>query len=104
MSLSGWGGVAAILLAIEAFVFVLVVGGSAYFLIRGTLTAKARITPLAAPVRLRMEMMASATRRLSEAVVEPFARFEAAGAAVLAAVQILVLGSRRRERATDDEA
>jgi hypothetical protein len=86
MWISEGGAIAAVLLAVEAFLLVAIVGAVLYYLIRWTHQARVQVRPATTTVRAFVARVTLKTRSVSESVVAPFVTVEAglAGAAAIA--------------------
>jgi hypothetical protein len=103
MTLSDWGAVATILLAIEGLIVAAVMAAGLYFVIRGVYLVRGKVRPFFAPVRYRTEVVTARIVSVSRGAVAPFISVEAAGTAVWVGIQSFMSGSQAKRRATQDE-
>ncbi len=94
MSLGFWRDIAVVLLALEAFLGVLVVGAACYFATRGVFWLKARIPRVTRPATYYVNQTQDAVRRGSHIAIAPFVQGGATAARIRAAWRAL-LGSER---------
>ncbi len=99
MDLEAWRDLAVVVLAVEGFVGVLVVGAAIYFGIRGVFWLKVRIPTVTRPARSRLEQVESLAHRAGDAGVAPFIW----GAAHAARVRTLWRGIAKRNRRDGNE-
>ena len=85
MGLSGWRDAAIVLLALEAFIGVLVIGVVYFYSIRGVRWLKERIPTITRPAAMYLQQAERATRRAGDAAIVPFVRAGAGAAQVRAA-------------------
>ncbi|MGB9593053.1 MAG: hypothetical protein ACPL7R_02805 [Anaerolineae bacterium] len=95
MSLGFWRDIAVVLLALEAFLGVLVAGAACYFSIRGVLWLKANIPRVTRPARHYLTQTEEVVRRAGTSAVEPFIWSGATVARVRAAWHRLKRPERR---------
>lgn len=96
MNLGFWRDIAVVLLALEAFLGVLVVGTVCYFAIRGVLWLKAHIPRITRPATYYVNQTGNAVRRGSNIAVAPFIQGGATAARIRAAWRAMG-GSERRK-------
>jgi len=96
MSLGFWRDIAVVLLALEAFLGVLVAGAACYFAIRGVLWLKAHIPRITRPATHYANQTQNAVRRGSSIAIAPFIQGGAMVARMRAVLRALG-GSERRK-------
>ncbi|MDH7488346.1 MAG: hypothetical protein QHH80_02425 [Anaerolineae bacterium] len=94
MNLGFWRDIALVLLALEAFLGVLVAGAACYFAIRGVRWLKANIPRVTRPARYYLMQTEQVVRRAGTSAVRPFIWSGATAARVRAAWR----GLKRPER------
>ncbi|GAB4412867.1 MAG: hypothetical protein Kow00123_26620 [Anaerolineales bacterium] len=95
MSLGFWRDIAVVLLALEAFLGVLVAGAVCYLAIRGVLWLKANIPRVTRPARYYLTRAEQVVRRAGTSAVGPFIWSGASAARVRAAWRALKRPERR---------
>lgn len=95
MNLGFWRDIAVVLLAVEAFLGVLVAGAACYFGIRGVFWLKANIPRVTRPARHYLNETENTVRRVGNAAISPFIWGGATGARVGAVLRTLRRSERR---------
>jgi hypothetical protein len=72
MGLDGWRDAAIVLLVVESFAGVLIVGAVFYFSVRGVLWLKERIPTITRPVGAWLGQAERATRHAGDTAITPF--------------------------------
>jgi hypothetical protein len=90
MGLSGWRDAAIVLLALEAFIGVLVVGVVYFYAVRGVVWLKQRIPTVTRPAAMYLQQAERATRRAGNIAIAPIIQAGASTARIKAAWKQLI--------------